>query len=124
MANYNIGYVGSTLAQLEGYGEKPHSADRDFISTLETNEEMYVINEREYACESGNKDKDITYVLALEGGILNCNQPLLNNTEVKLSFDRALAAVGLIYREFGDSVTLPTTMDNKVIDIFDPYLEV
>ena len=123
MANFNVGYVGSNLAQLEGYGITPHSADRDFITDILNDEKIDVISDREHACEDGNKDKIITYVLSLEGGILNCNQPLLNNTEVKLSFDRALASVGLIYREFGNAVTQPTTMDNKVIDISDPYLE-
>ena len=123
LANFNVGYVGSNLAQLEGYGLTPHSADRDFITDLLNDEKKDVIGDREHACEDGNKDKIITYVLSLEGGILNCNQPLLNNTEVKLSFDRALASVGLIYREYGQGVTQPTTMDNKVIDISDPYLE-
>ena len=127
MANFNAGYVGSTLASIEGYGLTPHSADRPFIDDLIGEDPpVKVFEEREYTCgaELGNIDKNITYVLSLEGGILNCNQPLLNNTEVKLSFDRALASVGLLYREYGQNVTQPTTMDNGPIQTTDPYLEV
>lgn len=125
MANYNWDYVKSTLGHLEGYGISPFSCDRSEAETLINDRHGYTpLEDREIMCADGDVDKTIYYVLTLEGGILSCPQPLLNNTEVKLSMDRALAAVGLMYREYGQNVTQPTTMDNKVLDLIDPYLEV
>jgi len=124
MANYNWSYVSSTLGHLEGYGTSPFSCDRNDAEKLINDRHGYTpLEDREIMCADGNVDKTICYVLNLEGGILSCPQPLLNNTEVKISMDRALAAVGLMYREYGENVTLPTILDNKVLDLIDPYLE-
>ena len=73
--------------------------------------------------------KTHSFLIDLEGGILNCNQPLPNNTEVKLSFDRANAAIGLLFTEYGkdqngNDIVQPTELDNKVLDLIEPYLEV
>ena len=125
MANYNWDYVSSTLGHLEGYGQTPFSCDRDQAELIINNRHGYTpLEDRRIMCRDGNVDKTVCHVLTLEGGILNCPQPLPSNTEVKLSMDRALASIGLLFREYGANVTQPTTMDNKVIDLIDPYLEV
>ena len=125
MANYNWGYVTGTLGQLEGYGLTPFSCDRSSAeSYLTASPPQTVLEDRELMVPDGNIDKTTLYVLSLEGGILTCPQPLLNNTEVKLSLDRALASISLLYREYGRDVTQPTTMDNKPLELIDPYLEV
>ena len=83
---------------------------------------MFYIHGTSWDTVNGNTNE---YVLRLEGGILNCNQPLPSNTEVKLSFDRATAAIGLLYQKVSDvNVVQPTTLDNKVLDLVDPYIEV
>lgn len=129
LANYNYGYVSSTLGHLEGYGSTPHSCDREHAEILINDRHKYTpLEDREIMCDDGNVDKNIYYVLNLEGGILSCPQPLLDNTEVKLSLDRALASVGLLYREYlegtSNTAAQPKTLDNKVLDLIDPYLEV
>ena len=48
---------------------------------------------------------------------------------MKLSFDRANAAIGLLFKEYGkdqngNDVVQPTELDNQVLDLIDPYLEV
>ena len=104
-----------------------HSADQqDIVELGNLSYPVFdIIKDRELSCESGNVDKTMIYVLNLEGGILNCNQPLMSNTEVKLSFDRALASIGLLYRNvIPEDGTPPLTMQNKPIDLIDPYMEV
>lgn len=115
----------TNLATTEGYGLLPYSANCEWLKYLEEYEQPeFVVSGRELPNQATDKDKSFTYILSLEGGILNCNQPLLNNTEVKLSFDRALASVGLLYRKIGSDIVQPTTLDNKPLDITDPYIEV
>jgi len=124
ISNFNSNYVCSNLYSLEGYGLEPHSEDvRGIISDLASGERD-ILKDREIVSPGENVDKTISYVLSLEGGILNCNQPMLNNTEVKLSFDRALASIGLLFRLHGEATEQPTALDNKVLEIIDPYLEV
>lgn len=125
ISNYNMNYVCSQLAYLEGYGLGLQSADRSWIEhliTTKSNPQMFSNRQSMSIVIDGGQQYQ--FVLALEGGILNCSQPLLNNTEVKLSFDRSLAAIGLIYAAYGENVTYPTTLDNKVLELIDPYLEV
>ena len=124
VSNFNSNYVCSNLYSLEGYGLEPISLNLGDIAKDKTNNIRDVIKDREIILPGEDVEKTTPYVLALEGGILNCNQPLLNNTEVKLSFDRALASIGLLYRFYGDDVNQPTTLDHKVLDLLDPYLEV
>jgi len=126
MANYNWDYVSGTLGQLEGYGLSAFSCDREDVEyyTSTYKHKHTPLEDREMMVEDGNIDKTTLYVLSLEGGILTCPQPLLNNTEVKLSLVRALASIGLLYREYGENVTQPTSMDNQPLELVDPYLEV
>ena len=108
------------MAHLEGYAEELHSANRDVCEWFPD-----LISNREHFADTSVTGKaQYQQILSLEGGILNCSQPLPNNTEVKLSFDRALASIALLYKKFGDGVTQPTELDNKVLDLIDPYLEV
>ena len=129
ISNYNSSFVSSALAYTEGYGAILHSADRSFIEELKTDIlKKDIISE--YRTSKGfNKDGNYEFILDLEGGILNCNQPLMSNTEVKLSFDRCLAAIGLLYENWGEDqngndIVQPTDLDNKVLDLTDPYMEV
>ena len=117
ITNYNRSYVLSALGMTEGYGLVHfNSSHRKHIGdTFQRRDDMTD------KTESGVSKK--AFVLNLEGGILNCSQPLLNNTEVKLSFDRALASIALLYTEYGTGVTQPTDLDGKVLDLIDPYLE-
>ena len=125
VSNFNQSYVCTNLAALEGYGLSLHSADRDRIEAFtDATPPINIAQNRDLFEIVKNGKKQFQFVLALEGGILNCNQPLLNNTEVKLSFDRANAAIGLLYSAYGDGVTQPTELDNTVLDIIDPYMEV
>ena len=127
IANYNVSYVTSSLACKEGYGNAPHAADRSWIKAWKDNTQEDILEMRYKGLyRDGNTH---SFLLDLEGGILNCNQPLLNNTEVKLSFDRANAAVGLLFKEYGkdqngNDIIQPTALDNKVLDLIEPYLEV
>ena len=98
MANYNWDYVSGTLGHLEGYGLSPFSVDRDAAQSLIDSGNFKPLADRELMVDVANEDKTTLYVLSLEGGILTCPQPMLNNTEVKLSFDRALASIGLLSR--------------------------
>ena len=123
ISNYNAKCVGSQLGILEGYGSELHSADREWVTYLKNNADIDVFDQRAEFLDETNGTATKTFLLSLEGGILNCNQPLLNNTEMKLSFDRALASIGLIYSEYGTDVVQPTSMDGKMIDLIDPYLE-
>lgn len=124
ITNYNVENVKNTVGFTEGFG-RFFSLDRALLEEVDGNEDESTIALREMVVETNeNGYKTADYVINLEGGILNCNQPLLNNTEVKLSFDRALAAVSLLYAETGSNVKLPTDLDGKVIELIDPYLEV
>ena len=62
----------------------------------------------------------------LEGGILNSQQPLPSNSEVKLTFDRAKANMSLLYGEetYSDISTIPTDLDGETLELEDPYLVV
>ena len=129
ISNYNSSFVTTALAYTEGYGAILHSADRHFIEQMKTQflkEDIIA----EYRTTYGfSQDRMFEFILDLEGGILNCNQPLMSNTEVKLSFDRCLAAIGLLYEKWGtdqngNDIVQPTELDNKVLDLIDPYMEV
>ena len=129
ISNYNSSFVTTALAYTEGYGGSLHSSDRFFIEKMKTE---YIKKDiiTEYRTTYGFQNDNIyEFILDLEGGILNCNQPLMSNTEVKLSFDRCLAAIGLLYEKWGkdqnnNDVVQPTELDNKVLDLIDPYMEV
>ena len=120
--NYNMETVKQTYAHLECY-------DRYAISLK--NRDMYEAGkemgidlqfDREASIETEGDIKKGVYVLTLEGGILNCPQPLLPNTEVKFTFERAPATFSLFY----DSLTppFPTALDNgKSVVIKDCYLQ-
>lgn len=124
ISNFNASYVTTTMAHMEGYAEKLHSADRSFIELLKSSKSSDIISNREYFGESSTGKMQYQLRLSLDGGVLNCNQPLPSNTEVKLSFDRSQASVALLYKEYGENKQYPTTLDAKVLDIIDPYLEV
>ena len=122
LSNYNKDYSESTFRWLEGYG-KLESKDRSVIADDIANGEDSIFEFREYRLAS--EEQYLPLVLSLEGGILNCAQPMPNNTEVKLSFDRALSSIGLLYREApGGGRTVPTALDNKPLELVEPYLQV
>ena len=99
------------------------SKDRLTIANDVADGEDSIFTFREY--REPTEDQYMPFVLSLEGGILNCAQPMPNNTELKLSFDRALASIGLLYREKNSqSRTVPTALDNKSLELIEPYLEV
>ena len=120
--NYNLETLRTSLAQLEGF-------DNEYISLK--NRDLYeegkeigidlMIYREMNITEIGNVKRGV-YVLSLEGGILNCSQPLVPNTEVKFTFERAPAQFSLFYTSLDKP--LPTTLDNgKAVDIKDCYLE-
>ena len=80
------------------------------------------LEERRTFPAGDDTNAELEIVHYLEGGILNGIQPLPSNTEVKLSFDRAKAAMAFLYSK--DVAPFPTDLDNEVIDLLDPYLEV
>ena len=129
ISNYNSSFVTTALAYTEGYGANLQSADRHFIEQLKTElikKDIIAEYRTVYGFNHGN---NFEFILDLEGGILNCIQPLMSNTEVKLSFDRCLAAIGLLYEKWGkdqnnNDVVQPTELDNKVLELIDPYMEV
>ena len=124
--NFNLDYVTSNLAQVEGFGAEyiwlinrdQYAKVKEYGFDVQLDRIWGVSGEDE---ESG-KTRYQQFVLNLEGGILNCNQPLLPNTEVKFSFERLPARYALFYEKMTDPKA--TTLDpNKPIDIIDCYLE-
>ena len=119
-------YVRSNLAQVEGFGTEyiwlvnrdQYAQAKKYGYDLHLNRIWGVSGED----EASGKTRYQQFVLNLEGGILNCNQPLLPNTEVKFSFERLPARYALFYEKMTDPKA--TTLDpNKPIDIMDCYLE-
>ena len=99
------------------------SMDRAEMATDEASGAPNAFTFREFYPNTGEQYQP--FMMNLEGGILNCNQPMPNNTEVKLSFDRNLASIGLLYREApGGGRTVPTELNNKTLELHDPYLEI
>ena len=120
--NYNLENVKTSLAQLEMF-------DWDVVSLknrdlYEAGKEIGIdlkLNREESVTEVGDIKRGV-YVLSLEGGILNCPQPLVPNTEVKFSFERAPATYSLFFDSVG--APFPTALDNgKAVDIKDCYLQ-
>ena len=123
ICNYNSSFVLSNLAHCEGYGTKSfHLVDRDsydFIKQLYGDD---LEKDRITSTMSDNDHYSQQFVMNLEGGILNCPQPLLPNTEVKFTFERLPASYALFYKDLKDPK--PTILDqNKPIDIKDCFLE-
>ena len=119
-ANFNIEHVRSTLGRLEGYGSEIGLIDRDIYEIAkETGFDFQ--NDRTVPFEEIGDNLRGICILNIDTGILNCPQPLLPNTEVKFSFDRAPATFSLFYKDkVGNH---PTDLDGKVVPIKDCYLE-
>ena len=89
----------------------------DFINIDDT-----ALDQRKIFPSGDDTTAELEIVHYLEGGILNSIQPLPSNTEIKLSFDRAKAEIALLYAE--NEEPFPDDLDNSVIQLIDPYLEV
>ena len=120
--NFNLEFVRSNLAQVEGYGfEYILLANRDEYATAKQHN-VDLEYDRLWGVETVDDVKQQLLVLNIEGGIMNCNQPLLPNTDVKLSFERMPATYALFYEDIEGAK--PTALDQgKTIDIKDCYLE-
>ena len=113
--NYNLETLRTSLAQLEGFDNEYISLkNRDLYEAgKEIGIDLMIYREMNIT-EIGNVKRGV-YVLSLEGGILNCSQPLVPNTEVKFTFERAPAEFSLFYTSLDKP--LPTTLDGKAVDI-------
>ena len=98
-------------------------ANRDEYQAAE-NAGIDLYTDRLMGTSEDDEGGDVRYqqfVLNLEGGIMNCAQPLVPNTEVKFTFERLPAAYALFYDKLADPK--PTKLDGKPIEIQDCYLE-
>ena len=120
--NFNLDFVRSNLAQVEGYGfEYIYLGNRDEYDLAKENK-IDLAYDRLWNVELAGNTKQQLLAMNLEGGILNCPQPLLPNTDVKFSFERVPAAYSLFYTSLNDPK--PTLLDNgKPVDIKECYLE-
>ena len=121
VCNFNIEYLHSTLSHLGCFGFAELAfKDRDMY---EIGKEIGIdlMQDREQNLGEFDGKKRGVFILDLDGGILNCSQPLIPNTEVKFSFERTQAAFSLFYAD--TKVAPPTTLDNKVVEIKDCYME-
>ena len=81
-------FVKSNLAQVEGFGfEYIYMADRDEYEGAKENK-VDLQYDRLWAVDVDDKTRKQLLILNLEGGIMNCAQPLLPNTDVKFTFER------------------------------------
>ena len=126
--NFNLDFVRTNLAQVEGFGnEDIFLVDRnqyDEVKKSPAFNGVDLYNDRSFAVftEKNGETKFQQFVLNLEGGIMNCSQPLIPNTEVKFTFERLPASFGLFYDKLTDPK--PTKLDaGKPIEIIDCYLE-
>jgi hypothetical protein len=115
--NFNKENVKAILGMIETTSDDLSINKSDFDSVDKT-----ALEERRTFPAGDDTNAELEIVHYLEGGILNGIQPLPSNTEVKLSFDRAKAAMAFLYSK--DVAPFPTDLDNEVIDLLDPYLEV
>ena len=109
------------MAQVEGFGfEYIYLANRDEYDLAKQNK-IDLSYDRLWNVTVDGENKQQLLVLNLEGGIMNCPQPLLPSTDVKFSFERVPASYALFYQSLeGD---LPTKLDSKPISIKECYME-
>ena len=121
LSNYNVETLISNQDSLEGWGTIEISLkNRDMYETgIELGMDLQADREK-YLSELENTKTGV-YILELEGGFLNCPQPLIPNTEVKFTFERLPATYSLFYSD--TKTTLPTSLNGKVVQITDCYLE-
>ena len=121
LSNYNVETLISNQDSLEGWGTIEISLkNRDMYETgIELGMDLQA--DREKYLSELEKTKTGVYILELEGGFLNCPQPLIPNTEVKFTFERLPATYSLFYSD--TKTTLPTSLNGKVVQITDCYLE-
>ena len=107
---------------MEGYGfEYILLANRDEYAVAKEHK-VDLAYDRSWGVEIVGDIKQQLLVLNIEGGIMNCPQPLLPNTDVKLSFERNPASYALFHDVLDGPK--PTALDNgKAIDIKDCYME-
>ena len=119
--NFNLDFVRSNLAQVEGFGfEYIYLANRDEYDLAKANN-IDLSYDRLWNVTTEGDNKQQMLVLNLEGGIMNCPQPLLPSTDVKFSFERVPACYALFYNTTtGDQ---PTALDSKPIEIKECYME-
>ena len=123
ICNFNMEYLHSNLSHLENFGFVELALkDRDMYEYGKENFGIDLMADRnQNLIEDGPNMKGV-FILNLDGGILNCPQPLLPNTEVKFTFERVPATYSLFYADTKSDP--PTSLDNgKVVDIKDCYLE-
>ena len=112
----------SNLAQVEGYGfEYILLANRDEYDAAKLHK-IDLAYDRRWGIDTVDGMQQQMLILNLEGGIMNCPQPLVPNTDVKFAFERVPATYALFYDKLDGSK--PTALDQgKPITIKDCYLE-
>ena len=121
LSNYNIEYVRSNLASLEGFGVEQIALVNLDIYPIGLEAGVDLLADRLNACTLNGDVYSAVYVMNLEGGILNCPQPLVPNTEVKFSFERVPATFSLFYKDVKEKAT--TLNKSEVVPIKECYLE-
>ena len=101
IGNFNAGYI-DTIFGIEGYHDLYNCSTEDIKSKTST------ISKRRSQGRSNGVNRIYDFVFIPNCGFLNSNLPLLNDCELKLSFDRVNMEVSML--EAGDvSVTKATT---------------
>ena len=119
-ANYNLEYVTTILAESELLMDPAFVDRKTYQVGKESGIDFHEERTRFFSEQDGYYKR--SWVLNLDGGILNCPQPLVPNTEVKFSFERVPATYSLFFTSTTE--TAPTALDNgKAVTINDAFLE-
>ena len=95
LGNYDVNYL-ATVGNLEGYYDQYNYSTQELDTNKYTQE---IRNDRKSYCLSTNAAAGYsTYVLvlSLNIGFLNSQMPLLPNTELKITFDRAKSEMAIL----------------------------
>jgi len=93
IGNFNVSYI-DTIFGVEGYHDLYN------VSTVEMKGKSSILSKRRTQGQQKDLNRIYEFVFIPNSGFLNSNLPLLNNCELKLSFDRVNMEVSMI--EGGD----------------------